>query len=78
MLVSDIASPEQQIKRVGRPPKENTVKMDAAQKEFEKLKEHKRAVGVIMDRQGVVLASDARRKTFLGGEDFEDMIEGSD
>lgn len=31
-----------------------------------------------MDRQGCVLVSEERRRTFLGDEDFEDEIDASE
>lgn len=46
--------------------------------ELKKLEEHKGIVGATMDRQGAVFANRERRATFLGDEEFEDVVEGGD
>lgn len=66
-------------KPMDRPPKDGIPKLERdAGAELQKLAEHKRIVGPTMDRQGCVLASEERRRTFLGDEDFEDVVEGSE
>ena len=71
-----------QVKRLGRPPKDSTDTAERDEKEpagqLRKLEAHLRTVGPTMDRMGCVLASEERRKTFLDGEDFEDVVDGSE
>lgn len=46
--------------------------------ELKKLEDHKKAVGVTMEKEGCTLANKKRRMGFLDDEDFEDTIEESD
>lgn len=66
-------------KRIGRPPKDGIPRLERdAGAELKKLEEHKAVVGPTMDRQGCVLVSEERRRTFLGDEDFEDEVDASE
>lgn len=59
-------------------PANNSAENKLAAQELEELKTYKKAIGPTMGREGCVLVSEERRETFLGDEDFESVMYGSE